>query len=538
MTILVACFIWSKAEAHTPLWTFTPVTAFPPQITIHTTENATIQYLVTNQSSRTHHLQMNAVKGITASGCNPVAPHQSCTLNLSITGSALSGDVIGGPVLCEQGNLLQCYQPSVANLLAIHFRSTPIQYTVTSTVSAGGSISPSTQTVNSGSTIIFTTTPNAGFGVNQWLLDGTVVQTGGTTYQLSNITANHSLEVSFGTVTLTPSVALLALSVNDTANPALTGNTRTLTLVNTGAGQVTNVVITPTNLPSGTSVSPLSCSTISAGGQCALSITPGTTVSSDASSTLCTHGVQPQPSTLTITADGGLSAQVNLYVLGYGCIMQGGFIFSIDDTTPTSQSIGGKVMAVTDSSPGTLLNAPGTPNWGGEGTDLGSNLNETSTQGANDGQTNSEDIVSALTTHYSLPPYSGSSPVDLTTYGAGMCSQLSTDAAGNFPCASPATCYSNWYLPSICEWGQNSIPSLCTAGSTSIQQQLIQNPLTPISTLNFDTFSHYVYWSSTQSSTAPAGAGWAENINFLIQLDTLCSKGCQGGIRCTRALTF
>ena len=54
-------------------------------------------------------------------------------------------------------------------------------WTVTPTAGANGSISPNTaQTVLAGSSLTFTATPNTGYTVNTWSLDGTVVQTGGT----------------------------------------------------------------------------------------------------------------------------------------------------------------------------------------------------------------------------------------------------------------------------------------------------------------------------------------------------------------------
>ena len=46
-----------------------------------------------------------------------------------------------------------------------------------------------------------TATPNTGYTVNTWSLDGTVVQTGGTTYTLSNIVANHTVAVTFTPLT-------------------------------------------------------------------------------------------------------------------------------------------------------------------------------------------------------------------------------------------------------------------------------------------------------------------------------------------------
>ena len=58
-----------------------------------------------------------------------------------------------------------------------------------------------------GADISFLATPDAGAVVSTWTLDGTVVQNGGTTYTLSNISANHTVQVNFVssvTYTVTP----------------------------------------------------------------------------------------------------------------------------------------------------------------------------------------------------------------------------------------------------------------------------------------------------------------------------------------------
>jgi uncharacterized delta-60 repeat protein len=61
-----------------------------------------------------------------------------------------------------------------------------------------GSISPNTpQTLYTGASVSFTASPNAGYEVHQWLLDGNVVQTGGTEYTLFNIRDNHNVKVTF-----------------------------------------------------------------------------------------------------------------------------------------------------------------------------------------------------------------------------------------------------------------------------------------------------------------------------------------------------
>jgi methyl coenzyme M reductase beta subunit len=99
---------------------------------------------------------------------------------------------------------------TVSNVTANHTVSVTFTaaYTVTASAGAKGTISPSSaQIVNSGSSVTFTATPSTGYTVNGWSLDGSAAQTGGTTYTLSNVMANHTISVTFSilTYTLTPS---------------------------------------------------------------------------------------------------------------------------------------------------------------------------------------------------------------------------------------------------------------------------------------------------------------------------------------------
>ena len=89
-----------------PVWTFLPLRA--TTISLSTADTATIQYQVTNQSRKTHTLEMRGITGIsqntTPGNCaNPftLGYQQSCTLTLTVDGSSLQGSVAGGPVVCQ-----------------------------------------------------------------------------------------------------------------------------------------------------------------------------------------------------------------------------------------------------------------------------------------------------------------------------------------------------------------------------------------------------------------------------------------------------
>ncbi|MHC4675405.1 MAG: InlB B-repeat-containing protein [Planctomycetota bacterium] len=73
-----------------------------------------------------------------------------------------------------------------------------LQFTVTASAGANGSIAPSgAVVVNYGDEQLFTATANLGYEVDTWSVDGNSVQTGGTTYTLTNITAYHTIDVTF-----------------------------------------------------------------------------------------------------------------------------------------------------------------------------------------------------------------------------------------------------------------------------------------------------------------------------------------------------
>lgn len=81
---------------------------------------------------------------------------------------------------------------------ALGYKRVLPQPSIVATSDSNGSISPSgTFSVNAGSSQLFTATPNSGYLVNQWLVDASVVQTGGTIFILSNIQTNHTVQVTF-----------------------------------------------------------------------------------------------------------------------------------------------------------------------------------------------------------------------------------------------------------------------------------------------------------------------------------------------------
>jgi len=74
----------------------------------------------------------------------------------------------------------------------------PVEYTITSAAGSNGTISPEGATVvTKGSDLEFTATPNTGYQVDTWSLDGVEAQTGGTSFTLTDIQASHTVDVTF-----------------------------------------------------------------------------------------------------------------------------------------------------------------------------------------------------------------------------------------------------------------------------------------------------------------------------------------------------
>lgn len=450
--VLFSCLMLANAQAAKPLWTFAPQT--PTNITVAKGDSAQVTYTIHNQSSKTKTLIMKPIAGINQSTPCQLPAKGSCMLTLNVNGSALQGDVVGGPVLCQQSNALQCYQPSSTNILRIRvIQKPPIQqYTVTPSAGANGAISPATaQVANAGSSLTFTATPDAGFSVNQWLLDNNVVQTGGTSYQLSNLQANHTVEVTFAQATLSPLTQNLALSINaPLADPELPGNPRTIRIENTGSIPADNVQVSTTAFPAGTSMTTNTCTgTLNAGQTCDITITPGGTANPDNNTNACTTGTAPEPTVVTVSSDNAQSTDINVLVLGYGCIYEGGFLFAVDDLTPSTTSISGKVAAEEDLPGGTSVWGPNTPPVGGISDTSAPGID--SCDGKNDGACNTSRIIAASLT----PP----------AVAAKACDDLNSNG------------FTDWVLPAACELGRGNFNPNANCGMTNpnLYSALVQN---------------------------------------------------------------
>lgn len=158
----------------------------------------TVSYTVTPSAGANGSISPNTVQTVASGG------------SVGFTATPNSGYVVdqwlvGGSVVQTGGTTYTVSNVTANKTVQVTFKA--VTYSVTPSAGANGSISPNTvQTVASGGSVGFTATPNSGYVVNQWLVGGSAVQTGGTTYTLSNITANKTVQVTFNPATVTYTV--------------------------------------------------------------------------------------------------------------------------------------------------------------------------------------------------------------------------------------------------------------------------------------------------------------------------------------------
>lgn len=463
----------TAVQAGTPLWTFEPLSA--TTITVPANGTATIQYRITNQSSRLHTLVMQSMEGITqiSTGLgvcgNPIVlpGKNSCILSLQINGSQLNGPITDGPVVCQQGSTNQCYRPSSANILLIT-QAPPITdaiITLTgSPLTLTANSSPGQLTITNMSTQVAAT--NIASNFTSTALDGNVTETGNT---CANVPPGASC-----TLTYTP------------------GNT----------------VVPQTDFTiQGTNTNALTASIIIQSGGTLSAITPNSgTTSGGTGVTLTGTGLT---GATAVTFDGVLATSVNV-------------VNSTTVTAVTPAHAAGPVDVVINTPSGATLahgytyvtTAIGQPSGGGTIACLGGGLqnmiaatadNSTSIPWGGSGtSTNAfSDINGAFNTTLIVGVLGAGS------YAAQLCNTFEIDSQGNSPCQAGNTCYNDWFLPS-----KDQLVCLYT------NRVAIGGLASPY------------YWSSTEFDNASA---WFQDFNMNLQFDV--AKTLHAGVRCARTFT-
>jgi hypothetical protein len=304
--------------------------------------------------------------------------------------------------------------------------------------------------------------------------------------------------------------------------------------------------------PAGTVASSTCSNVLAPGASCSITVTPGAVATST-----CSAGVAPTGGTLTVSADDAPDAQVNIAVLSYGCLYQGGYIYAIDDTTPATAGIGGRAVSQQDQvaaptggfgPPGIVWSSTdadaydgGVSIWGIDQTStvtVPSPNTATTTvpatqvagqqncDGRSDGACNTSNIV----LWYSAP--NTTPAIDPSFYAAGVCTL-------------PNASYSDWYLPAVCEMGPDSGNNICPTGAQTVQNMADNLPFLSDAACTGSACLNGNYWTSTQEATipfvsapdAPKVSAWIETYVSNIHAQGTHGKAELYGVRCARALT-
>lgn len=474
-------FFSLSAKAGAPLWTFTPLTA--TNINVPSNSTATVQYQVTNQSSKTHTLNMQPIAGVTqlTTGLgicrNPFAltGKASCVLSLQINGNQLTQAISNGPIVCDQGSTLQCYRPTAADILNI----TPVPVSNNATIYVIGS--PLTLTSNGlpGSLTIINasssvTAINITSNFTGTALDGNVTETGNT---CASLTPQSSC-----TITYTPGGSVVS-STNFTIQGS---NTNTLTAsIQIDAGVALNNVAPSSGSASGGTSVTLSGSGLT--GTTNITFGNSAATSFNVVNSTTVTAVTPANSIgvvdVTITTPSGTATLTNGYTYVATAVGQAAFGGIIACLNGGANNL---IAATTDISTGII--------WGG----LALSTNATST-------TNGASNTATINT----------TPGQTTPNAASICGTFQVDSQGNTPCQAGNTCFNDWFLPA----GNNTSAS-GQLNCLYVNQSAIGG------------FSSAAYWSSTETN---ANNAWSANFTNGSELTQI--KNTTNRVRCVRAFT-
>ncbi|MCC5792641.1 MAG: IPT/TIG domain-containing protein [Legionellaceae bacterium] len=465
------------------MWTFEPLTA--TTIAVPANVSATVQYRVTNQSSKPHTLTMQPVRGITqiTTGLgicgNPfvLRGKNSCILSLQINGSQLNGPVTDGPVVCQQGSLNQCYRPGSANILRIT-QAPPITDAVITVTGSPLTLTVNGQTgqltINNTSTQLAATNIISNF--TGTALDGNVTETGNT---CANVPPGGSCTLTYtpgDTVVPQTNFTIQGTNTNELTAAIAIQSGITLTGIVPASGPSsggTGFTLTGTGLTGATSVT--------FGGIAATSVhvVDSTTVT----------GVTPAHEVgavdVVIDTPAGGATLVNGYTYVATAVGQPAFGGTI---ACLNEGINNLIAATADN--GTLIQ------WGG----LGTVVDASSTT---DGASNTAAIVTALGDNGDTP------------YAAQLCNDFAVDSQGNTPCEGGNTCYDGWFLPAVNNEGSGQLNCLYTNRGT------------------IGGFATTFYWSSSESN---ANGAWFHGFSLAGQISVL-QKDSLTRVRCVRVFT-
>lgn len=344
---------------------------------------------------------------------------------------------------------------------------------------------------------------------------------------LSNISVSCVTNTTALATTAGLALSVVGLTEYGVAGTPSSGLSRSIVITNTGSYAAYNVSVAAPTWPAGTMSSTTCSSTLAAGASCTITISPGSTPTSDGTNP-CSSGTAPLPGVVQVSADNAATVFSNVVILSYGCIYQGGYAYAFDDTTSNTQSVGGQVVTTTDQAPastGVIWSSTGS----GTALDAIFGISQNSTVSSPDPSASSSNPVSgqvacngsadgACNSNNIYVYYQSGVPTSY--YAAGLCKQTISG-------------YSDWFLPAICQLGYGS-GGVCGTSSVPAQQN-VQSSL--VDSNNPGAPTGY-YWSSTESSSFPQDNAWAQYLSTAGgNSQSFDFKGSQLGVRCSRSLS-
>jgi hypothetical protein len=564
----------TTACAGTPLWTFEPLT--PTTIAVPANGTAMVQYRVTNQSNRPHTLAMQPISGITQITTGPnvcgnpfvLSGKGSCILSLQINGSQLNSPVTDGPVVCQQGNLNQCYRPSSTNILritrgpaagaTIEVNPSSLNFvagnnglvTVTNSMNSPEPANNVAATIPGGSNIsVQSTTCGASLAIGA---SCTITFTAPAAEGPTNIGISGSnTNTANVAVTVTP-IPMATISVNPTTLLFAENSTGDVTVTNDAGSPVAanNVVATIPGL-SNISVQSTTCgASLAIGASCTITFASGT---------------QEGPTTIPIAGDNTNTVNVDVTVTSQPQIsitnpVQQNRVVTVSSMTPLSLEITNNAGSAVNANAITVSNKTACPNLSVDDSNCTSvapgatcTLELTSNtpyapctitvSGSN--TANSPTTLIAFSHLGGLvfeeSGGSGKVVIDMAQGFTGLWTGIFSNIAGatslndgvantnaivaDAACSSdPNNCAAqrcrnigaDWYLPA-----RNEL--------STVHSALCSNLAIPC---NFGGFSSAFYWSSSQLDNVSA---WS--VNFPSGFDLLGNKVNVRPVRCVRAFT-
>lgn len=123
---------------------------------------------------------------------------------------------------------------------------------------------------------------------------------------------------------------------------ATSGTARMISVTNKGLFPTRDLRFCATDLPAGTEVRSTCTASLLPGASCLLVVTPGPNPSA------LPGDPAPLSALIEMAGENTNTLRVQLNVIAYASVYQGGFVFALDDTTPLTRSVGGKVLTTAD----------------------------------------------------------------------------------------------------------------------------------------------------------------------------------------------